>query len=260
MFFSDVDTAVNCFRPLVKKLKIRTTGGYEPSTCLIEVPELDFLGPVNWTLALVREKTTDSSCGRLITRYRKEHDCIQSIIYLDETLFFNTDISRGKRKIVALHEFCHFAACVYAYMADKEKFIKMIAERRNHKIGDIFNADVSTLYRLLNESEKDSEADKTINTFQHSQHAHFFLGVEAIGISYTDLFLNLLFSRGAFEEFFDLEKQREFFTLLRANKRTEAMNLYRNTAHAAAVEKWIPEKFALEQAREWLREYLRNPI
>ncbi|MDR2210796.1 MAG: hypothetical protein LBO65_04920, partial [Spirochaetaceae bacterium] len=58
--------------------------------CLIEVPELDFLGQIIWTLAL-------------------KHD---------------TRVSNKKREIVALHEFCHFAACIYAYIADKDKFIR----------------------------------------------------------------------------------------------------------------------------------------
>jgi hypothetical protein len=131
MFSTDVNTAVDCFRPLLKRLNIRNDSRKDMRpTCLIEVPELDFLGQVNWTLAIIREKVTDSSCGRLITRYRAEHNCIQSIIYLDETLYYDTPIARKKRRIVAVHEFCHFAASVYAYMTDKNNCIKAIEEKR----------------------------------------------------------------------------------------------------------------------------------
>jgi hypothetical protein len=247
-------------RPLVKKLKIRTTTGHDQPVHLIEVPELDFLGQINWTLALVQEKTHDSSSGRLITRYRKEHDCIQSIIYLDKTLFYDTLASNRKRKVVTLHEFCHFAACIYAYLADKSKFIKTIEEKRNTAIDYICDPDVSLLCRMLDESEKDTDIDETINTFQHSQHTHFFLGIEAIEISYTDLFLNLLFSKGAFEEFFDLEKQREFFKLWCSDRRSDALHLYSTTIQEAAKGKWVSEKFAKNQALEWLKDYIRNPI
>jgi hypothetical protein len=260
MFSKNVNTAVDCFRPLVKKLKIRTTTGHDQPVHFIEVPELDFLGQINWTLALVQEKTEHSSSGRLITRYRKEHDCIQSIIYLDKTLFYDTLPSQRKRKIVALHEFCHFAACVYAYIADKNKFIRKIEERRNTEMDYICDPGVSVLCRMLDESEKDTDIDETINTFQHSQHVHFFLGIEEIEISYTDLFLNLLFSRGAFEEFFDLEKQKEFFNLWRSDHRSDAISLYNVTVQKAAEEKWVPEKFARNQALEWLKDYIRNPM
>jgi hypothetical protein len=261
MFSNDVNTAVDCFRPLLKRLNIKNDvrANIRP-TCLIEVPELDFLGQVNWTLATIREKATDSSCGRLITRYRTEHNCIQSIIYLDETLYCDTPIARKKRRIVAVHEFCHFAASVYAYMTDKNKFIKAISEKRDNKVGDIWNEDVSFLYRLLNESEKNSDTNETINTFQHSQHAHFFLGMEDIGISYTDLYLNLLFSRGAFEEFFDFERQKQFFSLWLSDKRQNALELYDKTIIEAAAQKWVPEQFAISQAHEWLADYIRKPI
>lgn len=145
-------------------------------------------------------------------------------------------------------------------IVDKNKFIKIIEEKRNAEMGYICDPDVGLLYRMLDESEKDIDTDETINTFQHSQHAHFFLGIEEIEISYTDLFLNLLFSRGAFEEFFDLEKQKEFFNLWRSNHRSDALSLYNATIQEAAKEKWVPEKFAKTQALEWLKDYIRNPM
>jgi hypothetical protein len=70
----------------------------------------------------------------------------------------------------------------------------------------------------------------------------------------------LLFSRGAFEEFFNFEKQKEFFNLWRTEKRSEAIGLYNTIIQEAATEKWVPEKFARDQAFEWLPKYIRNPM
>jgi hypothetical protein len=257
MFTKRVDSAVDCFRPLLKKLKIREDPTGKRPIALIEVPELDFLG-LPWTLTIIKEKNNDSSLGKLVTRYRAHHDNIQSIIFLDNTLYYDSPISHVKRRIVAVHEFCHFIACIYAYTADKDKFLEIIKNRRDANVGDIWNPDVQILYKLLTESRNDTE--KTLNGFEHTQHTHFYMGVENILISYTELFLNLLFSRGAFEEFFDLEKQKQFFNLWRSEKRSDALQLYDTTIGEAAAEKWVPLEFARSQAMEWLKSYIRNPI
>jgi len=68
-FYDDVGTAVDCFRPLIKKLAIRTDVDFERTVHLMEVPELDFLGLENWSIVLMREKLPNSQlCGRLVTR------------------------------------------------------------------------------------------------------------------------------------------------------------------------------------------------
>jgi len=163
-----------------------------------------------------------------------------------------------KRKIVFIHEFTHFAARIYAYSTNKEQYINSLKQRLDTTIEEIFNPDVSTLYSLL--QDKESKDEDVINTFRHSRHTHFYLGMEKIDVSYTDLYLNLLFSKGAFEEFFDVDNQKRFGQLWRDNKRTEAIDLYYNLAKEAANIKCVPEQFAQDQVNSWVKDYVQNPL
>jgi hypothetical protein len=86
------------------------------------------------------------------------------------------------------------------------------------------------------------------------------MGIEKIDISYTDLYLNLLFSKGAFEEFFDIDNQKKFYQLWKGNKRQEAIDLYYSLAKKAAEAKWVPEQFALDQTDGWIKNYIQNPL
>ena len=258
-FYSDIDTAVACLRPLLKQLRIREDISDDRRVSLIEIPELGFLNMENWTLSLVREKSLNPMlCGRLVARYRKPHNLFQFIIYLNETLFYKTESSKMKRKVVTIHEFTHFVAYLYSFSANENQSIESLENRLDNTIEEIFNPDVSTLLDLLSKKEPKKKNDLT--TFKHSQHTHFHTGLEKINISYTDLYLNLLFSKGSLEEFFDIKKQKEFYRLWKTNKRSEALDFYHNLVKLAAKEKWIPVEFALNQADEWIIEYIRNPL
>jgi hypothetical protein len=256
-FCSNINTAVDCFRPLIKKLSVRKDIDFDKTVLLSEIPELDFLGLVNWSIALIRENVPHSQlCGRLVTRYRKQQNLFQSFIFLNEPLFYDTEPARMKRKIVFIHEFTHFAACIYTmYTTNKDIFINSLEHKFNDAIDEIFNPDVSALYHLLKE-----EVSKEDDIFKHIQHTHFKIGPEKIRLSYTDLYLDLLFSEGTFEEFFDIDNQKEFYQLWKSNKRSEAVELYRNLVKEAAKTKWVPEKFALDQAQRWMLNYIQNPL
>jgi len=83
---------------------------------------LDFLGLENWTKSLIRENLPGSKLlGRLVTRYRKQQNLFQHIIYLNEPLLYDTESAKEKRKIVFIHEFTHFTARIYAYSTNKDK-------------------------------------------------------------------------------------------------------------------------------------------
>jgi hypothetical protein len=258
-FFKSIDAAVDCFRPLVKKLSVREDFNFERTVNLIEMPELDFLGGLEWSISLVRENLPNTGlCGRLVTRYRRQQNFFQYFIYLNEPLFQDTESARMKRKIVFIHEFTHFAACLYAYSTNKDRFISSLENKLDNIMDEIFNPDVTTLYHLLKEKEpKDIDP---LSTIKYIQHTHFYLGIEKIELSYTDLYLNLLFSKGAFEEFFDEDNQKKFYKLWNSGSRSEAVDLYYNLAKEAATAKWVPEQFALDQAEGWIINYIQKPL
>jgi hypothetical protein len=264
--YNDVDTAVKCFRPLLKKLAIKKDFKDKRIIYLMEVlkqndiPELKSLGLENWSITLIKEKPKDAKAyGRLVTRYRKEQDFFQYIIYLNEDLFFNSKAARKKRKIVFTHEFTHFAAHVYAFSTDKVKYIDNLGKKFENTMGEIFDPEVSELFHLLENKEmKDVDS---YYTFKDSQHTHFYMNIEKIDISYTELYYNLLFSKEDFEEYFNPENKEKFYQLCKDGKHEAAMDLYHDLVKKAAETEWIPEQFAINQADNWIINYIKkNPL
>lgn len=258
-FSKDVGTAVDCFRPLLKKLRIREDLGLgdERAVYFMEVPELDFLNLDRWTIVLKREKLPDL-CGRLITRYIETQDVFQHVVFLNDHLFYDTLPARMKRRMVIVHEFTHIAANIYAYSENPGLFFSAIKEKVFEVIDDLGNDDVSMMYKILR--GKDSGGEDELRTLKINRHSHFYIGPEKIGLSYTDLYLNLLFSKGAFEEYFDSKKQKEFHSLIRAGNREDALDLYRKIVKEVAAAEWVPESFAMAQADGWLKKYIQTPI
>jgi len=251
LIVQDVDAAVDYLRPLLKKLCIRENFRGEKDVYTAEIPELDFLNLGNCKITVIRERLPNATlCGQLIVRYRPEHNLLQFIIYLNEHLFFNEDAAKKNRKIVAVHEFNHIAAHLFAYSTDKDKYFSTLKHRFNNTIDEIHKTDVTSLRNYL-----DDKSFEELDVHSQIHHTHFALGPEIIEISYTDLYYNLLFSKGAFEEYFDLKNQRKFFSLWEKNDRGEAVKMYRRLVIEAAEEKWVPKQFALDQAFEWLIKY-----
>jgi len=174
-----------------------------------------------------------------------------------------------------MHEFTHIAAHINAFSTNKEEYIASLEREFESKIDEIYKLDVNKFYHLL-EDQKTTEVDPNnilMQSLTYSQHTDFYLGLEKINISYTDLYLNLLFSKEDFEEFFNDDKKKEFFELLKnensknskssksskeSKKPLKAMDMYRQLVKNAAKAEWVPEKFAINKADVWLDNYVKN--
>ena len=172
-FSKDVGTAVDCFRPLLKKLRVKEDiePGNERAVYFMEVPELDFLNLDRWTIVLKREKLPDL-CGRLITRYIEPQDIFQHVVFLNDHLFYDTLPARMKRRMVIVHEFTHIAANIYAYSENPDLFFNAIKGKVNEVIDDLGNDDVSLMYKILR--GKDSGGEDDYRTLKINRHSHFF--------------------------------------------------------------------------------------
>lgn len=255
MIVKDIDAVVDYLHPLLKKLNIQDSFRGEKDVYAIEIPALDFLNLDNCKITVIRERLPNPTlCGQLLVRYRPEHDLLQFMVYLNEHLFFNEDIPRKNRRIVAVHEFTHIAAHLFAYSADKDKYFSTLEHRLNNTIDDIHKTDVSSLRNYLDEKNYEE-----LDVHRNINHAHFALGPEIMEISYTDLYYNLMFSKKDFKEHFDLKNQKKFFRLWEKNERKEAVKMYRHLVIEAAEKKWVSTRFALDQAFEWLIKYTQNP-
>jgi len=258
-FSKDVGTAVDCFRPLLKRLRVKEDIelNSDRTVYFMEIRELDFLNLDRWSIVLTREKVPDL-CGRLIARHIEPQDLFQYHVFLNDHLFYDTPPANEKRRIVIAHEFTHIAANIYAYSEDPSLFLAASEKKLNEALDDIGNEEVSLMYRLLR--NKGSAEAGEFGMLKTNKHSHYFVGPEKIGFSYTDLFLNLLFSKGAFEEYFNLQKQKEFHNLWRNGQQEKALDLYHKTAEEAAAGEWVSKPFARDQVDGWLKKYIQTPI
>lgn len=254
----NVDAAVDCLRPLFKRLSIKENPFSEKIVYTVEIPELDVFNLGNCSIIVTRERLTDSSLsGQSIVRYDEPNKYLRIFINLNEHLFFNEEESKKNRRIVATHEFTHVAAHLFAYSenVDKDKYFKILEKKFPNTIDEIHRTDVNSLRDYF-----DNKKNMEFNIHSHIQHSHFALESDTIGLSFTDLYYALLFSKGTFEEYFDLENQNKFYNLWQKGERNKAVNMYREIVMKAAEEEWVSKQFAMDQAFDWLKKYTQNPI
>ena len=83
---------------------------------------------------------------------------------------------------------------------------------------------------------------------------------EDLDLSYTDLFKNFLLSRRLFDEYFCKEDKIKFSALLKNGKTQEAIDLYISIAQTISKDKWLPQKFAINQAIDILMKFYLDEL
>jgi hypothetical protein len=178
---------------------------------------------------------------------------MECYIVLDTTFFINAKVPNEIRKAVAVHEFCHFLALLYASISTTEEILREKLRGRLSKIVDeLTNEQVIKLYQLLNKMRPIGD---DFSDFEQTKDDHFRLNCENLDLSYSDLFRNFLLSRQMFDEFFSKKYRDQFFNLLKDGKTQEALDIYLEISKTIAREKWLSEKFAINQAIDILMKF-----
>ena len=255
---TDLDCAIDYFRPILQSLQIRRgTVGFP--VFLQSFPHLwNIDNSGKWVLTVLKAKLNDSK-AKFVSKYYPNSGIMMCYIILDESCFINARAPNELRKIVVVHEFCHFLALLYACISNTEEVFKKNLKKRLSKIIDeLTNDNVSELFRLLNNANLFNEEEFSI--FEQTRDSHFRLNYENLDLSYTELFRNFMLSRQMFDDFFSRADRDNFSNLLKSGNVQEAFDLYINIAKRIAQEKWLPEKFALSQAVYILINYYLNNI
>jgi hypothetical protein len=258
-FSNDLEKAVAYFRPVLQRLSIREESAVGCPVFLSSFPHLWHLNnSEKWVITLLKTNLGDNIRAKFISQYHKTTGIMECYIILDEICFITAKVPNEIRKAIAVHEFCHFLALLYASISTTEENLRERLKIRLSKIvDDLTNDHVIKLYQLLNEIRPLSDE---FSDFELTRDDHFRLNCENLDLSYSDLFKNFLFSRQMFDEFFDKGKRKRFFTLLENDKIKEALDVFFEIAKTIAKEKWLPERFAENQAIDILMKFYLNEL
>jgi hypothetical protein len=258
-FRNDLEEAVTYFRPVLQRLSIRDGSAVGRPVFLSSFPHLWRLNnSEKWVITLLKTNLGDNIRAKFISQYHKTTGIMECYIILDEICFTTAKVPNEIRKAVAVHEFCHFLALIYASISTTEENLRERLKIRLSKIiDDLTNDHVIKLYRFLNKIRPLSDE---FSDFELTRDDHFRLNCENLDLSYSDLFKNFLLSRQMFDEFFDKEQRERFFTLLKNDKMQEALDVFFEIAKTIAREKWLPEQFAKNQTINILMKFYLNEL
>jgi acyl carrier protein phosphodiesterase len=255
---NNLEHAVDCFRPVLQRLRIRDGASIGVPVFLASFPHLWPLNNIDkWVITVLKTKLVDSK-AKFLSQYHKNTGIMECYIILDDVFFVDAKVPNEIRKAVAVHEFCHFLALIYAGASTTEEVLQNRLRERLSKVVDVLtNEQVLKLYQLLNKVRPLAD---DFSAFEQTKDEHFRLDCEDLDLSYTDLFKNFLLSRRMFDEYFSNEDKVKFFNLLSDGETEEAFDLYINIAKKIAEEKWLPENFAKNQAVDILIKFYLSEL
>lgn len=258
---TDLEKAVAVFRPVLQELDMRNQSSIGIPVLLASplFPNLRKVKSIrNWVLIILKTNLHDGSRAKFLSQYDKSTGIMKSYFIIDQILYVDTTVPRITRKVVVVHEFCHFLSQIYACISNSDEIFQEMLKRRLSKIVDVLtNEQAFKLYQLVNQYKK---IGKNIDSSDETKDDHFRLYCEDLELSYTDLFKNFLLSRQMFDEYFNNDDKASFFNLLRNGQTQEAFNLYIGIAKRIAEEKWLAEEFTVNQAFDILMKFYINEI
>ena len=255
---NNLEHAVVCFRPVLQRLRIRDRDSVGVPVFLSSFPQLWNLNNISKSVITILKAKMVGSKAKFISQYHKSTGIMECYIILDEVFFLEAQVPKEIRKAVAVHEFCHFLALIYASISTTEEILQQRLKERLSRIVDVLtNEQVLKMYQLLNEVRI---FEDEFSAFEQTKDDHFRLNCEDLDLSYTELFKNFLLSKWMFDEYFLNEGRDKFYNLFKNGKTEEALDLYISTARLIAKKKWLPEKFAINQAIDILMNFYLNEL
>jgi hypothetical protein len=246
------------FRPVLQRLSVRQESAIGTPVFLSSFPHLWNLdNNGKWVITLLKANLGESK-AKFMSQYHKKTGIMECYIILDTAFFIEAKVPNEIRKAVAVHEFCHFLALIYASISATEKNLaQRLKERLSKTIDELTNDQVLKLYQMLNKIRPFSD---DFSFFEQTKDDHFRLNCENLDLSYSDLFKNFLLSHQMFEEFFEKQERKKFFSLLKSGNTGDALNVYLKVTKTIAKEKWLSEKFAINQAIDILMKFYLNEL
>jgi hypothetical protein len=255
-FTTDLECAVDYFRPILQRLRIRQ-GATGCPVFLSAFPQLwNIENNGKWVITVLKANLVDTK-ARFLSQYHKHSKIMECFIIMDETCFVNAKVPNEIRKAVVVHEFCHFIALIYACNSTSEEVLaERLKERLSKTIDELNNKQVLKLYQFLNKMRSLDD----FAAIEQTKDEHFRLNCEDLDLSYSDLFKNFLLSHQMFNEFFKKEDRERFRNLILSEKMEEAYNFYVDIAKHIAQEKWLTENFAVNQAIDILMKFYLHEL
>jgi hypothetical protein len=250
LYREDAREAVRLFRPVLRKLKIRSETGHLP----VFLAAFDQLAFLNLDECSIQFAVGDiDSAGIFIIRHTPQ-GLLRAYIILNRQLYTNIqDLEMKKiRKIAGVHEFTHFLAIIYVATVNRRSSLKSLyLQRLQHTVEKLWGPNLLELYYALSGRPRTGYEPPELTD------SHFRLGSEGQTIDYEVLFLHFMFSRELFEGYFNNERQEQFRNLCSAGQTENAIQLLLDTLNTAATDKDVPLNTAKNQLFQWAHVYMR---
>jgi len=246
---SDIEYILDIFRPVLDKLQ----GNNEGPIYLSSFTDfINFKDSGNWVISLLKANLISEKAMHMVT-YNEKHDILHFYIILDELIYKN---SKEIKKIVIVHEFIHFLSVFFACIDAKDKNSRRkLFERLSKSLSDgTKNEKIFELNKILNSS-------KLVNDFYNYEQVndnHFRIGIENIPLDYSELFKNFLFSRKMLDQYFNSEKRKIFFNLLKKSRNDKANKLLNNIMDKIVKNEFLPKEFVFKQVSDIIMEFYAN--
>jgi len=246
---NDLEYVIDIFRPVLDKLQGNNDNPIYLSS-FTDFSEFKNIG--NWVISLLKANL-NSEKAMNITRYNEKHDILHFYIILDELI---CEKSKEIRKILIVHEFIHFLSVFYACIDAKDiNSRRKLLERLYKTSSDETNNEKTfELFKVLNESNLIDE----LPSYEQANDSHFRIGKDDLPLDYSELFRNFLFSRKMFDNYFNSEKRKHFFILLKESKTDEANYIFNNILDDIVKNEILPKNFVFKQVSDMFLKFYAN--
>jgi len=267
-FRRDEDRAVKAFRPVLRSLHLR-----EPSEQkrirLVKFRALSLLDLDDWSICVVQTPLAKYGMkGAFVLRHISPDPNDQSkscgymgYIFIERELYEQLEVStdadlKQQRlidiKLIGVHEFVHFLACIYAITSvsleeARKRMYKRVQERLQDRVDE----------KTVREIREALDGGKPFDMNPRFNDGHYRITAGNLPENFLDygrLYRVLLFSRELFEEEFLTEEKLEEILSNGATEAEQKREIGRGAAEVAE-RKSVQVRHALHRLSRWIAQY-----
>ncbi|WP_461246028.1 hypothetical protein [Treponema sp. R6D11] len=128
-FVDDLDSAIDCFLPILKQLQIKENDNTKIPVCLSFSPELRGIDSIKqWDIVLLKANLLDKDNTALfmLKSYGDKYNDskMRCYIVIDEIYYIRNEAAKvihETRMMIVIHEFIHFISYIYARIKNTPK-------------------------------------------------------------------------------------------------------------------------------------------